>query len=227
VFNAITTEPSSDLNGHGTHCAGTAAGTTYGVAKLANLFSVKVLSAGGSGTWAGVISGIQYVTDNMSPTNPSVASMSLGGGVSPTVDAAVNASIAAGVSYSIAAGNSNANACLFSPARVPQAVTVGATTNTDARASYSNIGPCVNIFAPGTAITSDWIGSTNTAINTISGTSMACPHVTGAIAIQLSLDPTLTPDEVTSVLDDFGTAGVVGNPGTGSPNLLLYSPPSE
>jgi subtilisin family serine protease len=223
-FNAVTNEANTDLNGHGTHCAGTIGGTIYGVAKNVNLLAVKVLSASGGGTTAGVISGVNYVTNYKSPTRPSVGSMSLGGGASQTLDDAVTASILAGTVYSIAAGNNNGPACNYSPARVAGAVTVGATDNTDARASYSNYGTCVNIFAPGTSVTSDWIGS-NTATNTISGTSMATPHVAGVLALHLGTFPA-SPVDIFSWLNSTATSGKVTNPGAGSPNQFLYSPSS-
>jgi len=153
--------------------------------------------------------------------------MSLGGGASPTVDAAVESSIKAGVTYSIAAGNSNANACNYSPARVRAALTVGATTNTDTRAAFSNFGVCVDIFAPGNAITSAWIGSIS-ATNTISGTSMAAPHVAGVVALHLGHDIQLTtPNEVEIFILDAATEDTVKSPGAGSPNLLLFSPLTE
>jgi len=224
VYNAITNEQPTDLNGHGTHCAGTIGGTTYGVAKQVALKAVKVLSASGSGTTAGVIAGVNYVASNKSPTRPSVASMSLGGGASTTLDNAVTQAIAGGVPFAIAAGNDNGNACNSSPARVTTAVTVGATTNTDARSSFSNYGTCVDIFAPGSSITSDWIGS-NTATNTISGTSMATPHVAGVLALRLSYAGSSTPAAIKTWVNTAATPNVVGNPGTGSPNRLLYSPP--
>jgi subtilisin family serine protease len=223
VYNAVTTEANTDLNGHGTHCAGTIGGTVYGVAKSVSLYAVKVLNSGGSGTTAGVVAGVDYVTNNFNRTRKSVGSMSLGGGASTALDDSVANSITAGVVYAIAAGNNNANACNYSPARVSTAVTVGATTNTDARASYSNIGTCVHIFAPGSSITSDWIGS-NTATNTISGTSMATPHVAGVAAIHLSVDATLNPAATKTWLISEATPNLVTGPGTGSPNLLLYSP---
>jgi len=222
AFTAVTSEANTDLNGHGTHCSGTIAGTTYGVAKQANLFAVKVLSGAGSGTVAGVIAGVNYVANNAN--GPSVASMSLGGGASPTLDAAVQSAIAAGIPFSIAAGNDNGNACNGSPARVATAVTVGATANTDARASYSNYGTCVSIFAPGTSITSDWIGSGNTATNTISGTSMATPHVAGVLALHLADFPQTNPAALKAWLTSVATPNLVTSPGTGSPNLLLYAP---
>jgi len=224
VYNAITNEGSTDGNGHGTHCAGTIAGTLYGVAKQAALKAVKVLSAAGSGTNAGVIAGVDYVTNNKSPTRKSVASMSLGGGASTALDQAVTNSITSGVQYAIAAGNDNANACNYSPARVTAAVTVGATTNTDARASYSNFGTCVDIFAPGTSITSTW-NTGNTATNTISGTSMATPHVAGVLALHLG-DYSATPAQLKSWIVSTGTSGVVSNPGTGSPNVFVYTAPN-
>jgi len=222
-FSAVTSEANTDLNGHGTHCSGTIAGTTYGVAKNANLVAVKVLSGAGSGTVAGVIAGVNFVAGTPN-TSPRVASMSLGGGASPTLDAAVAAAIVAGIPFSIAAGNDNGNACNGSPARVPTAVTVGATTNTDARASYSNYGTCVDIFAPGSSITSDWIGAGNGATNTISGTSMATPHVAGVLALHLADSPNTNPADLATWLTSVATPGVVTGPGTGSPNLLLYAP---
>jgi subtilisin family serine protease len=229
AYSSITGEANTDLNGHGTHCAGTIGGTLYGVAKNVNLKTVKVLNAGGSGTFAGVISGINYVSNNQDPNaKGSIGSMSLGGGATQTVDDAVVASVAAGVAYSIAAGNSNANACNYSPARVnvDGSATVGATANTDARATYSNIGTCVDIFAPGTSITSDWIGSP-TATYTISGTSMATPHVAGALAVFFSVQETrATPADATAFLYAKSTPNVVTNPGTGSPNRFLYAPPN-
>ncbi|SNY51008.1 S8 family peptidase [Paractinoplanes atraurantiacus] len=211
-----------DCNGHGTHVAGTVGGTTYGVAKQVRLVGVRVLNCSGSGTTAGVIAGVNWVTTNA--VKPAVANMSLGGGVSSTLDSAVSRSITSGVTYALAAGNSNANACNSSPSRVAAAITVGATTSTDARASYSNYGTCLDLFAPGSSITSDWYTS-NTATNTISGTSMASPHVAGAAARVLSGSPGLTPAQVRDSLVNGATTGVVTSPGTGSPNRLLYLAP--
>ncbi|HEY5957587.1 MAG TPA: S8 family serine peptidase [Polyangiaceae bacterium] len=213
------TEP-VDCNGHGTHVAGTIAGTTYGVAKQATIHSVRVLDCGGSGTWSQVIAGIDWVTANH--ISPAVANMSLGGSFNQAVNDAVTNSIASGVTYGVAAGNSSADACSYSPASAPNALTVGATDSTDTRASYSNYGTCVDIFAPGTGVTSSWYTSV-TATNTISGTSMATPHVVGVSALYLGLNPTATPAQVASLLRSRATQGVVLSPGTGSPNRLLYA----
>ncbi|MGA3487925.1 S8 family peptidase [Micromonosporaceae bacterium DT55] len=219
-YDAVTSGgAANDCNGHGTHVAGTVGGTRYGVAKNVRLVAVRVLNCSGSGTNAGVIAGINWVTANA--VKPAVANMSLGGGASTTIDNAVANSINSGISYAIAAGNSNANACNYSPARVPAAITVGATTSTDARASYSNYGSCLDIFAPGSSITSAWHTST-TASNSISGTSMAAPHVAGAAALVLSANPSYTPAQVTSYLTGNATTGVVTSPGSGSPNRLLF-----
>ncbi|WP_217207438.1 S8 family peptidase [Streptomyces sp. AC550_RSS872] len=208
----------SDGNGHGTHVATTIAGTTYGVAKKAKIVAVRVLDNAGSGTTAGVIAGIDWVTANHS--GPSVANMSLGGGASSTLDTAVRNSIASGVTYAIAAGNSSANASSSSPARVTEAITVGATTSTDARASYSNYGSVLDVFAPGSSITAGWYTS-DTATNTISGTSMATPHVAGAAAVYLASHTSATPAAVASALTSGATANAVTSPGSGSPNRLL------
>jgi len=212
-----------DGNGHGTHVAGTVGGRRYGVAKKVSLIAVKVLDSSGSGTIAGVIGGVDYVTNaHSSGTRPSVANMSLGGGKSSTLVAAVEASIKAGVAYAVAAGNDNANACNYSPANAPNAITVGATTSTDGRSTFSNYGTCVDIFAPGTTITAAWIGG-RTAIKTISGTSMASPHVAGAAAILLGLNPDLLPAQVTANIVDSCSTNQLSNVGTGSPNCLLYT----
>ncbi|MGH3084736.1 MAG: S8 family serine peptidase, partial [Gaiellaceae bacterium] len=210
----------NDCHGHGTHVAGTTGGTTYGVAKGFMIHPVRVLNCQGSGTTSGVIAGVDWVTNN-SPS-PAVANMSLGGGVSTALDNAVSSSISSGVSYAIAAGNSNANACNFSPARVGTANTVGSTTSSDARSSFSNYGTCLDIFAPGSSITSAW-NTSDTTTNTISGTSMATPHVAGAIALYLDANPGAPPATVTSALVSNATTGKVSNPGAGSPNRLLYS----
>jgi subtilisin family serine protease len=210
----------NDCNGHGTHVAGTTGGTTYGVAKQVTLHAVRVLNCQGSGTNSGVIAGVDWVTANH--VKPAVANMSLGGSASSALDTAVSNSINAGVSYAVAAGNSNANACNYSPARVSSAVTVGATTSSDARSSFSNYGSCLDTFAPGSSITSAW-STSNTATNTISGTSMASPHVAGALALYLQTNPTASPATATQALLSNTTPNKVTSAGSGSPNRLLYS----
>ncbi|ALC27762.1 MULTISPECIES: S8 family peptidase [Streptomyces] len=208
-----------DGHGHGTHVAGTVAGTAYGVAKKAKIVGVRVLNNQGSGTTAQVVAGIDWVTANA--VKPAVANMSLGGGADSVLDAAVQRSIDSGITYAVAAGNESTNANTKSPARVADAITVGSTTNTDARSSFSNFGAVVDIFAPGSSIASAW-NTSDTATNTISGTSMASPHVAGAAAIYLADNPGSTPAQVSAGLVAAATTGVVGNPGTGSPNRLLY-----
>jgi subtilisin family serine protease len=204
-YDAITAGgTASDCNGHGTHVAGTIGGATYGVAKGVTLVAVRVLDCAGNGTTSSVIAGVNYVTGAHSSGTPAVANMSLGGSASATLDAAVRNSIADGVGYAVAAGNGNAggvaqDACKSSPARVPEAMTIGATDRTDKKASWSNYGKCVDWFAPGVAITSAWWTSP-TAINTISGTSMATPHTTGVAALYLQGNPGATPATVRSVL---------------------------
>ncbi|MFL5272405.1 MAG: S8 family serine peptidase, partial [Anaeromyxobacteraceae bacterium] len=219
-FSAVTDgNGTNDCNGHGTHVAGTVGGSTYGVAKNVRLFAVRVLDCQGSGSISGVISGIDWVTSNH--LSPAVANMSLGGGASAALDQAVRNSIASGVTYAIAAGNSAADACGASPARVATAITVGASDINDLKASFSNFGTCVDLFAPGVSITSAW-ATGDTATNTISGTSMATPHVTGAAALYLSANPAATPAQVASALVANASAGVLSSIGTGSPNKLLY-----
>ncbi|ARF64054.1 S8 family serine peptidase [Streptomyces californicus] len=208
-----------DGHGHGTHVAGTVAGTAHGVAKKAKIVGVRVLNNQGSGTTAQVVAGIDWVTANA--VKPAVANMSLGGGADAVLDAAVQRSIAAGITYAVAAGNESTNASTKSPARVAEAITVGSTTNTDARSSFSNYGAVVDIFAPGSSITSTW-NTSDSATNTISGTSMASPHVAGAAAIYLADNPGSTPAQVSAGLVAAATPNVVTNPGTGSPNRLLY-----
>lgn len=209
-----------DCDGHGTHVAGTVGGVNYGVAKKVSLVAVRVLNCKGSGTVSGVIAGIDWVTKNKK--TPAVANMSLGAGASTALDNAVKASIGGGVTYAIAAGNSNKDACRYSPARVPAALTVGATTSTDARASWSNYGVCLDLFAPGSSITSAWNTSTS-AINTIGGTSMATPNVTGVAALYLQNNTTASPDNVAAALTGKATYGVVNNAGRNSPNRLLFT----
>ncbi|MEV4756444.1 S8 family peptidase [Micromonospora sp. NPDC049559] len=221
-FDAVDGGTADDGNGHGTHVAGTVGGSTYGVAKGVTLVGVRVLDNGGSGTYDGVIAGIDWVTGDHDPGERAVANMSLGGGFSQAVNDAVTASIADGVVFGVAAGNDyGANACNVSPASTPNAITVGATESNDAKASYSNIGTCLDIFAPGTGITSSWFTS-NTATNTISGTSMATPHVVGSAALVLAANPSYTPQQVRDKLVNDATSNVVTNPGSGSPNKLLY-----
>jgi subtilisin family serine protease len=209
----------ADCQGHGTHVAGTVAGTEYGLAKEANLVAVRVLDCQGSGSTEGVIAGVDWVTKNAK--KPAVANMSLGGGVSQALDDAVSKSIESGVTYALAAGNENADACNSSPARTPNAITTGATTDTDARSEFSNFGKCVDIFAPGSDIVSAGIDD-DTGTATHSGTSMASPHVAGAAAIYLSANPQATPAQVADALTKNATPDVVTGAGTGSPNKLLY-----
>jgi subtilisin family serine protease len=209
-----------DCNGHGTHVAGTIGGATYGIAKGVQLVAVRVLDCGGSGTSEGVISGIDWVTANH--TGPSVANMSLGGSANPAINAAVAVSVDSGVTYAVAAGNESTDACGRSPASEPSAITVGATTSTDTRSTFSNFGTCVDVFAPGSDITSAWIDS-DTAIRTISGTSMATPHVAGVAALYLAGNPIASPAQVAAAIVDGATPGSVADPGTGSPDLLLFS----
>jgi subtilisin family serine protease len=224
-FDAITSGgTANDCNGHGTHVAGTVGGTVYGVAKAVKLSPVRVLNCSGSGTTSGVIAGVDWVTENH--IKPAVANMSLGGGASEALDAAVRNSIAAGVTYAVAAGNGNMGgvqqpACNYSPARVRQALTVGATTNTDTKASWSNYGECVDLFAPGVSITSAWHTS-STATHTISGTSMASPHVAGVAALYLETNPTASAATVFAAVYDATTKSIVSNSSTAK-NHLLYS----
>lgn len=221
-FDAIGDgQNSNDCNGHGTHVAGSVGANTYGVAKATRLYAVRVLNCTGSGSNSGVIAGVDWVTANH--IKPAVANMSLGGGASTALDTAVNNSINAGVTYVVAAGNDNANACNYSPARVPAAITVGSTTSTDARSSFSNFGTCVDIFAPGSSIISAWFTS-NTATNTISGTSMASPHVAGVAALYLQNNPAASNSTVRNAIVNTASANKLTSIGTGSPNLLLYSP---
>jgi subtilisin family serine protease len=220
-YDAIDNDNTAqDGHGHGTHVAGTVAGNSYGVAKKAKIVGVRVLDNSGSGTTEQVVAGIDWVTANA--VKPAVANMSLGGGVDTVLDDAVRRSIASGVTYAVAAGNETDNAANHSPARVAEAITVGATTSTDAKASYSNYGAGLDLFAPGSSITSSW-NTSDTATNTISGTSMATPHVAGAAALYLAANPTASPAQVSTALTTAATPNVVTSPGTGSPNRLLYT----
>ncbi len=208
-----------DCNGHGTHVSGTIAGTILGVAKKATIVPIRVLDCNGSGPTSGIIAGIDFVAQNH-PAK-SVANMSLGGAASDALDASIRNLVASGVTVVVAAGNENQNACNVSPAREPKAITVGATTVGDARASFSNFGTCVDLFGPGVDITSAWI-DTDQTINTISGTSMASPHVAGVAALFLSANPDATPAQVAASILASATANKVTDP-QGSPNLLLHS----
>jgi subtilisin family serine protease len=209
----------TDCHGHGTHVSGTVGGTTYGVAKAVKLVAVRVLNCAGSGSTSGVIAGVDWVTANA--IKPAVANMSLGGGAWAALDDAVTGAIASGVTFAVAAGNSNADACNYSPSATPNAITVGSTTIADMKSSFSNYGPCVDVNAPGSSITSAWIGS-NSATNTISGTSMASPHVAGAAALVLGNNSALTPAQVRDALVNGATNNVIGGLGNGTPNKLLY-----
>jgi subtilisin family serine protease len=209
-----------DCYGHGTHVSGTVGGATYGVAKAVALVSVRVLNCQGSGSYAGVIAGVDWVTAHA--IKPAVANMSLGGSAYSPLDTAIANSTTSGVTYAVAAGNSGANACNYSPARAPSAITVAATGNTDAKASWSNYGTCVDIFAPGVSITSDW-NTNDTATNSISGTSMATPHVAGSAALYLEKNPSASASQVANALTTNATANHVTSAGTGSPNLLDYT----
>ena len=210
-----------DCNGHGTHVSGTIGGSTYGVAKGVTLHAVRVLDCSGNGTDSTVISGVDWVTAHR--ITPAVANMSLGGGASTALDTAVQNSINAGVTYAIAAGNDyGVDACTESPGRVAAALTVGSTTSTDAKSDFSNIGACVDIFAPGSSILSSW-STSDTATNTISGTSMATPHVAGVAALYLQNNPSASPSTVASQIISTATTGRLTGIGAGSPNRLLYS----
>ena len=224
-FDAVDGGSANDCNGHGTHVAGTVGGTTYGLAKQVTLVAVRVLGCQGAGSTAGVIAGVDWVTGDHAPGAPAVANMSLGGGASSSLDSAVANSIADGVSYAVAAGNGNLlgiaqSACRYSPSRVPAAITVSATTRTDAKASFANYGSCVDGFAPGVGITSAWATS-DTATNTISGTSMATPHVTGVAALYLQSNPAATPEQLGIALYEKSTKGVVTNARSAKNNLLF------
>ncbi|MGI8774881.1 MAG: S8 family serine peptidase [Actinomycetota bacterium] len=226
-YDSIDGGSADDCNGHGTHVAGTVGGTTWGIAKAVNLVAVRVLDCAGSGTTSGVIAGVDWVTANHTGTNPAVANMSLGGGASSSLDTAVKNSIADGVTYGVAAGNGNLlgwaqDACNSSPARVPAALTVGATDKNDAKASWSNYGTCLDLFAAGVSITSAWYSS-DTSTNTISGTSMATPHVVGVAALYLEGNRSASPATVGKAIVDNATPNKVSSAGSGSPNRLLYS----
>ncbi|WP_313902512.1 S8 family serine peptidase [Arthrobacter sp. KBS0703] len=214
-----------DCNGHGTHVAGTIAGKTYGVAKAATIVPVRVLDCTGSGFNSDVVAGLEWVASQHQAGTPAVANLSLGSVTSAAVDAAVQGLVNDGVTTVVAAGNAAADACNSSPARVPDALTVAASDSSDRQASFSNFGTCVDLYAPGVGITSASSAST-TATASMSGTSMATPHVAGAAAAVLSRSPELTPAAVASKLLSASTPGVVTASGAGTPNRLLFSDPS-
>jgi subtilisin family serine protease len=232
-INAVGDGKDTDCQGHGTHVAGTVGGRTVGIARGVTLFAVKVLGCDGSGTTTGVINGINWVATNArNRGRKSVANMSLGGGYSSTLNRAVAASVDAGITFAVAAGNEDQNACNTSPASEAKAITVGATYYTgtyaqDIRASFSNWGTCVDVLAPGQAIKSAWIGS-NTAYNTISGTSMASPHVCGVAALIVAAHPSYTPNDVKAKILADSTANAIDMKCTktgcsSTPNKLLFT----
>lgn len=226
-YDAVTSGGSAaDCNGHGTHVSGTVGGATYGVAKAVRLVAVRVLDCSGSGSWSGVIAGMDWATANHAAGTPAVANMSLGGGASASVDAAVDRMIDDGIAVGVAAGNGNQagiaqDACKYSPARVARAMTIGATGKTDAKTSWSNYGKCVDWFAPGLSITSSWYTS-STATNTISGTSMATPHTVGVAALYLQGNPGASPQTVRDALYANTTKGIVTS-SKSTNNHLLFS----
>ncbi|TDM65042.1 S8 family peptidase [Acinetobacter pittii] len=211
----------NDCHGHGTHVAGTVGGSTYGVAKNVSLVPIRILGCDGSGASSNVIAGLDWILKN--GKKPAVVNMSLGGEANTSLDSAVENLFNNGYVMVVAAGNSNTDACSTSPARVSKAITVAATDSTDTRASYSNYGSCVDIFAPGSQINSSWIGS-NTATKVLNGTSMATPHVVGVVAEMLQSTPTATPQTISNNLLNQASNNVVKNP-SGSPNRLLYKSP--
>jgi cerevisin len=233
-----TNDEDIDGNGHGTHCSGTIAGEKYGVSKKANIYAVKVLRSSGSGTMADVVQGVEWAVEAHLKKSKkggkgfkgSVANMSLGGGKSKTLEDAVNAGVEAGLHFAVAAGNDNADACGYSPAAAEKAVTVGASTLADERAYFSNYGKCTDIFAPGLNILSTWIGSKH-AVNTISGTSMASPHIAGLLAYFVSLQPSkdsafavdFTPEKLKKDLISIATEGALTDIPSDTPNLLAWN----
>ncbi|MER5710323.1 S8 family serine peptidase [Streptomyces sp. NPDC042898] len=218
-FDAVDNDDTADDgNGHGTHVAGTIAGTAHGVAKKAKVVAVRVLDDNGSGTTEQVVAGIDWVTQNHS--GPSVANMSLGGGADEALDAAVKRAIASGVTFAVAAGNESSDAGQGSPSRVPEALTVASSTKDDEQSSFSNFGAVVDLYAPGSDITSAWNDS-DTGVKTISGTSMASPHVAGAAVLYLAANPTATPADTAAALTGAATADAIKNPTSGTANKLL------
>ncbi|MGW8376458.1 S8 family peptidase [Streptomyces sp. ODS28] len=217
-FDAVDGGNADDGNGHGTHTSSTVAGKTYGVAKKAKIVPVRVLDDNGSGSTEGVVKGIDWVAKNAK--GPSAANMSLGGPADEALDKAVKETISKGVTFAVAAGNESQDAGNSSPARVPEAITVGATDNKDNQAEFSNFGKALDIYAPGVQITGAW-NSGDDAKKTIDGTSMASPHVAGAAAVYLSGHTDAKPDAVSKALVEGGAKDAVQSPGQGSPNVLL------
>jgi len=221
VFDAYRENtPMTDCNGHGTHVAGTIGSSTYGVAKKVMLYSVKVFPCSGSGSTSDVIAGVDWVTRRAA--KPAVVNMSLTGSYSSSLDDAVLSSVASGVTYVVSAGNYGADACSYSPAHLPEVITVGSTDQRDYRDGISNYGSCVDLFAPGVLITSTW-NQTGLPYTAISGTSTASPHVAGVAALYLEANPTAKPSEVQAAITANATPGVVYKEGLASPNLFLYS----
>ncbi len=216
----------SDCNGHGTHVAGIAAGTTYGMAKSATLVPVRALACDGTGWYSDIIAGLDWMVQQHQPGQPAVANLSIGGPSDSNLDAAVQGTIDDGITVVVAAGNASTDACTDSPARVPDALTVAASTITDGQASFSNFGTCVDLYAPGVQITSDW-NTSNSATAVLSGTSMAAPHASGTAAMILAQHPAWSPAQVSSTLMSSATTGIITNPGTGTPNRLLYAGPDD
>jgi serine protease len=212
---------SSDCHGHGTHVAGTIAGTTYGVARGASIIAVRVLNCAGYGSWSGIAAGLDWAVGNAAG-RPAVANLSIGGPASQAMDDAIARATSSGMTVVVAAGNSNTDACNESPARAPSAITVGATTSSDARASYSNRGTCVDIFAPGSSIKSAWKSRDN-ATKTISGTSMAAPHVAGVAALHLQDNPNASAAAVDTALENRSSKNKISGTLSGAPNYLLYT----
>lgn len=229
----------ADGNGHGTHCSGTIAGKKYGVAKKANVYAVKVLRSNGSGSMGDVVKGVEWAAEQhikkakkgSKGFKGSAANMSLGGGKSPALDRAVNGAVAAGIHFAVAAGNDNADSCNYSPAAAENAITVGASALDDSRAYFSNYGKCNDIFAPGLSITSTWIGG-KYAVNTISGTSMASPHIAGLLAYYLSLQPSadsayavaeITPKKMKENILSIATVGALSDVPSDTANVLAWN----
>ncbi|KAJ4357186.1 uncharacterized protein N0V89_001761 [Didymosphaeria variabile] len=221
----IADSDGEDDQGHGTHCSGTAAGETYGVAKKANLVAVKVLGADGSGSNSGVLQGIEWAVNDATEKghiNRTVLSMSLGGPFSQTTNDAITSAVEAGAFVAVAAGNEAEDASNSSPASAPQACTVGAVNKSDAKSDFSNFGEVLDVFAPGEEITSSWIGG-STATKTIDGTSMACPHIAGLAAYLIALEGPRSPTELCERIQELATKDAIEDAGEGSPNLIAYN----